>query len=316
MKSTSLHAACFRRNEGTTPTGAAIAMAVAMLVASPVVSYAADSPGGAAKTPGVKFETIPGSSAKRVMLSQKAAERLGIATGKVSMEVVTKKQMVSGIVTPPLGGLTEPKPTGGGFGGFGQLPVDATAAIPGFGGLQSVSSATPVAKQPDVAKSVVPLGGDAWVAVSLSKREWERLDKDKPARILPIGTRDQAVQNTVAKPSGVPPVEDVRRSMLTVYYVVPGKDHGLALNKRMRVELPMTGIEEKQKVIPYSALYYDAKGVAWTYVNTKPLVYERQRITVERIAGDLAVLSDGPDVDTPIVTVGAALLYGTEVFGK
>jgi hypothetical protein len=306
MKSTSLHAA---------PAGALIA--AALLFGSPVVGHAADSTGAATKTPGVKFETIPGSSAKRVMLSQKAAERLGIATGKVSMEVVTRKQMVSGIVTPPLSGATEPRPAGGGFGGFGQrLPVDPKAAIPGFGGFQTVAAGTPVAKEPDAAKSVVPLNGDAWVAVSLSKREWERLDKDKSARILPIGTREQTVQNTVAKPSNVLPIEDVRRSMLTVYYIVPGKDHGLALNKRMRVELQMTGIEDKQKVIPYSALYYDAKGVAWTYVNTKPLVYERQRVTVERIAGDLAVLSDGPEVNTPVVTVGAALLYGTEVFGK
>jgi hypothetical protein len=52
------------------------------------------------------------------------------------------------------------------------------------------------------------------------------------------------------------------------------------------------------------------------YVNTKPLVFERQRISVERIVGDLAVVSKGPDVGTPIVTVGAPLLYGAEVFGK
>jgi hypothetical protein len=37
---------------------------------------------------------------------------------------------------------------------------------------------------------------------------------------------------------------------------------------------------------------------------------------VERVVGDLAVLSDGPPVGTPVVTVGAALLYGTEIFGK
>jgi hypothetical protein len=37
---------------------------------------------------------------------------------------------------------------------------------------------------------------------------------------------------------------------------------------------------------------------------------------VERVAGDLAVLSGGPPVGTPIVTVGAPLLFGTEIFGK
>jgi hypothetical protein len=63
-------------------------------------------------------------------------------------------------------------------------------------------------------------------------------------------------------------------------------------------------------------VYYDAKGDAWIYVNTKPLVFERRRVGVERVAGELAVLSDGPPVGTPVVTVGAALLYGAEIFGK
>ncbi|MGH8846135.1 MAG: hypothetical protein ACREXQ_02675, partial [Polaromonas sp.] len=101
-----------------------------------------------------------------------------------------------------------------------------------------------------------------------------------------------------------------------VYYVVPGKDHGLTVNTRMRVELQLSGSEEKQKVVPYSAVYYDAKGNAWVYVNGTPLTYERQRIAVERVVGDLAILSAGPSVGTPVVTVGAALLYGAEIFGK
>ena len=37
---------------------------------------------------------------------------------------------------------------------------------------------------------------------------------------------------------------------------------------------------------------------------------------IERVIGDLAVLSEGPPVKTAVVTVGAALLYGAEVFGK
>jgi hypothetical protein len=108
----------------------------------------------------------------------------------------------------------------------------------------------------------------------------------------------------------------MKRSMLSLYYVVPGKDHGLTVNDRMRVELQLSGSNVKKKVVPYSSVYYDAKGDAWIYVNTKPLVFERRRVGVERVAGELAVLSDGPPVGTPVVTVGAALLYGAEIFGK
>ena len=64
--------------------------------------------------------------------------------------------------------------------------------------------------------------------------------------------------------------------------------------------------------MPYSAVYYDAKGAPWVYVNTQPLTFERQRITVERVVGDMAVLSDGPPLGTPVVITGAPLLYGAE----
>ena len=84
----------------------------------------------------------------------------------------------------------------------------------------------------------------------------------------------------------------------------------------MRVELPIEGSQASQKVVPYRAVYYDAKGGAWVYVNTKPLMFERQRVTVERVVGDIAVLSEGPPVGTAVVTTGASLLYGTEIFKK
>jgi hypothetical protein len=45
-------------------------------------------------------------------------------------------------------------------------------------------------------------------------------------------------------------------------------------------------------------------------------VFERQPVKVERVVGELAVLSAGPAVGTPVVTVGAALLFGAELFGK
>jgi hypothetical protein len=124
------------------------------------------------------------------------------------------------------------------------------------------------------------------------------------------------VKEVLAQPSGMEPLEDTKRSMWRLYYVVPGADHGLTLNQRMRVEVQLTGSDERQKVVPYSAVYYDAKGAAWIYLNPKPLTYERQKIGVERIVGDVAVLSEGPPVETPVVTVGAALLFGAEIFGK
>jgi hypothetical protein len=67
-----------------------------------------------------------------------------------------------------------------------------------------------------------------------------------------------------------------------------------------------------RRVVPYSAVLYDAKGDTWVYANPEPLAYVRERVTVDYIEGDQAVLTDGPPAGTPVVTVGAAELYGTE----
>jgi hypothetical protein len=67
------------------------------------------------------------------------------------------------------------------------------------------------------------------------------------------------------------------------------------------------------KVIPYGAVLYDATGAAWVYTNPEPLVYVRHRITIDYIVGGVAILTDGPAAGVKVVTVGASLLYGTEL---
>lgn len=297
--------------------GVVAVAAAATLLMLPAATRAVDpgSSGTAGKGHEVTVESISGSKVKRVTLTAKAAERLGIMTGKVGEEQIVRKQMVSGVVIPPLEKIPDQQPLSNGFGGFRQpAPALQKPASTGFGGFGKVAAVTapPTAATP----ATPPASGDVWVLVTLSHGELERLALDKPVRILALDTRNKLVNKVFAVPSGIPPLEDMKRSMLSLYYVVPGKDHGLTLKNRMRVELQLSGSDERQKVVPYSAVYYDASGAAWVYVNTRPLTYERQRIAIERVIGDLAVLSDGPPVGTSVVTVGAALLYGAEIFGK
>ena len=70
--------------------------------------------------------------------------------------------------------------------------------------------------------------------------------------------------------------------------------------------------ESGQLLIPYSALLYDPSGATWTYTNPEGLVFIRELVEVDSIEGDFARLTAGPDVDTIVVTVGAAELYGAE----
>lgn len=312
--------------------GAALLAAAGVLLLGTPAAGAADAatskPTGIGRP--VTLEPIAGTKIKRVILSPKAAERLGIEVGKVGQDTIVHRQMVSGLVT---GGSPEKSPAvgpgRGTFGGFAAgrgrgpgvasvAPVSATSATEDRQGLApSAAGGVATASQPASApRANARVVGDAWIQVSLSPSEWERLAKDKPARLLPLATRDAPDGVLLARPSGLAPVEDPKRSMLSVYYIVPGTEHGLLLNSRMRVELQVEGTEQPRKVVPYGALHYDGKGEAWVYVNTAPLTFERRRVTVERVVGDLAVLSDGPETGTEVVTVGAPLLFGAEVFGK
>ncbi len=305
------------RNRTTFARGFGALAAAATLALTLTAAPAADPPGSkpAGKSPVVTLENIPGSTIPRVILTAKAAERLGIETGKVGEESVVRRQIVSGLIIAPLEKQPQPRPATGAFGGFGAAPASKPAGG-GFADFGRAAAPPAPAPQPVAARASSPAAGDVWVLVTLSPRELERLAKDKPARLLPLATRDKLGKEVFAQPSGAPPLEDAKRSMLSLYYMVPGKDHGLTLSNRMRVELQVAGSDAKQKVVPYGAVYYDAKGTAWVYVNTKPLSFERTRIAVERVVGDQAVLSEGPSVGTPVVTVGAALLYGAEIFKK
>uniref|UniRef100_A0A7C3AS68 Uncharacterized protein n=1 Tax=Thermorudis sp. TaxID=1969470 RepID=A0A7C3AS68_9BACT len=75
-------------------------------------------------------------------------------------------------------------------------------------------------------------------------------------------------------------------------------------------QVKITG--EQRTVVPYAAVLYTEDGETWIYTNPEPPVFVRQSITVERIEGDQAILTDGPPVGTPVVTAGAAELFGIE----
>ncbi len=65
-------------------------------------------------------------------------------------------------------------------------------------------------------------------------------------------------------------------------------------------------------VAPYAAVIYGLNGETWLYVNDGPLSYHREPIAIDRIEGDLAILSSGPPAGTSVVTVAVAELYGTD----
>jgi hypothetical protein len=113
--------------------------------------------------------------------------------------------------------------------------------------------------------------------------------------------------SAAAEPAKVERVEgsDVSRLTLTAKAA-----ERLGIQTKPVLAGPVRG--RQRTVIPYGAILYDANGDTWVYVNPEPRTYVRERVTVDYIEGDQAVLTKGPPEGTAVVTVGAAELYGTE----
>ena len=267
---------------GTALAGGAVALALIMAPASGVTAAVQDKP--------VKLEAVAGTNLKRVTLTAKAAERLGIMTAAVREEKVARKQMVGGEIVdgPSLTPVASKSP-----GGLFMMPV---AAAP------SVAAAPPAALAMD--------SGAIWVLVPMAESELSRVATDQPVRVMPLGARKWA--GVTAQPSKMPPVADPGKASIAMYYVVRGDAKGLTKGQRVRVELPLAESGPPRKSVPYAAVFYDTKGQSWLYTNPAPLTFVRHKIGVESIEGDVAILSEGPANGTPVVTVGAMLLYGAE----
>ena len=78
-----------------------------------------------------------------------------------------------------------------------------------------------------------------------------------------------------------------------------------------RLEL-QTVVVKDATAIPFSAVIYDKTGAPWVYSSPLERTFIRVPVTVEKVAGDTATVSAGPDAGTVVVTQAAIKLYGAE----
>jgi multidrug efflux pump subunit AcrA (membrane-fusion protein) len=86
--------------------------------------------------------------------------------------------------------------------------------------------------------------------------------------------------------------------------------------QRIGVDIPMASVTEAM-VIPAAAILYDIYGGTWVYVQASKAddgstKFIRNRVLLEWIDGDQAIISQGPAIGSLVVTDGAAELFGTE----
>lgn len=77
-------------------------------------------------------------------------------------------------------------------------------------------------------------------------------------------------------------------------------------------EIRVSRSASPKKVVPYSSIIYDPQGQTWIYTSPKSRTFVRQKVDVDYIEGDIAILKDGPPIGTKVASVAVAEIYGTE----
>lgn len=153
-------------------------------------------------------------------------------------------------------------------------------------------------------------GGTAIVQVYLTENDAKSVRRDEPAFVLPLGRDSRPFRVRAA--ARLVDSYDLSDSFGATQYEVSNAHLGLVHLQLVFVEVPVSGSGEQRTIIPYAAVMYDSQGDTWAYASPEPLVFLREPITIDTIAGDDVILKDGPPAGTAVVTVGAAELYGAE----
>jgi hypothetical protein len=84
--------------------------------------------------------------------------------------------------------------------------------------------------------------------------------------------------------------------------------------ERIGVEtVPVVATEDGRTSVPSATVLYDPAGRTWVFTEPDHDVVVREEVTIVGTNGDDTILAAGPAVETPVVTVGVAELYGTEL---
>jgi hypothetical protein len=131
---------------------------------------------------------------------------------------------------------------------------------------------------------------------------------------LPLSACQQRPATATAAAKHEPPaaVERVAGTELSRVTLSEMAIQRIALKTDEVREAKVSRSTTKQKVVPYSALIYDARGNTWIYTSPQPRTFVRHKVQVNYIDRTVVVLKDGPPAGTVVVSVGAAELYGTE----
>jgi membrane fusion protein, heavy metal efflux system len=149
-----------------------------------------------------------------------------------------------------------------------------------------------------------------WVRAAVYAGEVARVPADASARVARLGAAVSPEATVSALPVLAPPSADPGSATVDLFYELP-RGTTRRPGERVTVLLPTTR-NDGALVVPWSSVVFDAVGGAWVYVQKTEHAYERRRVDLARVEGDLAVLARGPSPGVQVVRAGASELFGVE----
>ncbi|MCB9508566.1 MAG: efflux RND transporter periplasmic adaptor subunit [Deferribacteres bacterium] len=152
-----------------------------------------------------------------------------------------------------------------------------------------------------------------WVRTPVYVGDLSSVDRQQPARISSFGAaKDGAAFE--AQPVQGPTLSDANAASTDLYFELQNTEQRFRIGEKVAVSVVQQS-ERKGLVVPVAAILYDIQGGTWVYVKTAPQVYTRQRIELQYVVGELALLARGPEAGAEVVTAGVAEIFGTEFGG-
>lgn len=148
-----------------------------------------------------------------------------------------------------------------------------------------------------------------WVRANLFAGDLATLATDTTARVRLASAQTNSF---AVRPVQGPPTANAAAGTVDVYFALP-PGTGFRPGQRLALDLPeRSGTKATGLTVPASAVLVDIHGGEWVYAALGDHVYERRRVAVARSDGGRAVLAQGLEAGTRVVTAGAAELFGTE----
>lgn len=149
-----------------------------------------------------------------------------------------------------------------------------------------------------------------WVKVPVPSSDIDQIDQEAPAVLQAMSA---SVSSSVkATPVDAPPSADPLTGATYRYYAIQNNDRSFNPAQRVILTLHTKQTTMNALTVPWSAVVFDIYGGSWVYRQTNEGAFVRQRVFVEHVLGDKAVLSQGPEDGAHVVSQGALELLGVE----